>query len=824
MSYARTAVTRMTLDMSRPDLQRSETVTVGDTNRRWEVTLTNGGAPFRLPPNWTAALTGTKPDGTGLLNGCSVADGKIIYDFATGEEIATCVGSYPVQFDIWDEVGELVASPKVYVNVLADVRPHAELESNGQYTIIGDLIGRVNQTDADVDLLGETALAQGDDIAALKEKITTAGTVTIPASEWTDTLPKLAFPEQPVLAKGTVALLMPGDTASQNAARKAKITVQSATYGDGKIVIQREDGEAPTGNITLDYIIIKVDNPEAPPKAALIGVDAYGEGGGTASGVDEEAVKKIINSLLGNVANERQYSAKNPPPYPVTSVNGKTGAVSLTIPSEAADVGADPAGTAESKTAALREEVNVKLEGYDKSTAVNNKISTHNVSTASHDDLRLELQRLAERLNAALNSDDTSLDDLKEIVAYIKSNKTLIDGITSSKVNVTDIVNNLDTNVTNKPLSAAQGVALKLLINALEEIVEGKVTEGQVDAMIAAAIKELAPQSEIPTKVSQLSNDSGYLTQHQSLDHLLPIQQGVSNAGKILVVGADGKLTLTDMPTGGAEIEGRIDEIDGKPVLVLEGNIPVGSYEAFFVMDDGSLVKLGDMTRVDTPAEPEPVTYTIRWVNYDGTVLETDEKVPEGVTPEYNGATPTKPADSEYTYTFKGWDKTVVAATADATYTATYTSTAVQPAEPTNRIKISTDINGKPFGTNGIQTGARLSLSSGGLNTSAPGFNASGFIDVQDGDYLYLEGITISGEVTNEYITFYKEDRTSKVSNSNFGTYLGTVFKADGSGYSHTLKSATSSLYTNEVAYIRISSATLTENTVLRIKRDGVWL
>lgn len=277
MSYARSAVTRMTLDMSRPDLQRSETVTQGDTNRRWEVTLINGGAPFRLPPNWTAALTGTKPDGTGLLNGCSVADGKIVYDFAAGKEIATCVGSYPVQFDVWDEVGELVASPKVYVNVLADARPHAELKSEGQYTLIGDAIKKITDMEKDVDLLADTALAQGDDITALKDKITTAGTITIPASEWTDTLPKLAFPEQPVLAKGTVALLMPGNTASQIAARKAKITVQSDPYGDGKIVVQREDGDAPTGNITLDYLIIKVDNPEAPPKAALIGVDAYGE-------------------------------------------------------------------------------------------------------------------------------------------------------------------------------------------------------------------------------------------------------------------------------------------------------------------------------------------------------------------------------------------------------------------------------------------------------------------------------------------------------------------------------------------------------------------
>lgn len=43
---------------------------------------------------------------------------------------------------------------------------------------------------------------------------------------------------------------------------------------------------------------------------------------------------------LGNVDNVKQYSANNPPPYPVTSVNGQTGAVSLSIPSSASDVGA----------------------------------------------------------------------------------------------------------------------------------------------------------------------------------------------------------------------------------------------------------------------------------------------------------------------------------------------------------------------------------------------------------------------------------------------------------------------------------------------------
>ena len=35
---------------------------------------------------------------------------------------------------------------------------------------------------------------------------------------------------------------------------------------------------------------------------------------------------------LGNVDNVKQYSASNPPPYPVTSVNGKTGAVTVSVP------------------------------------------------------------------------------------------------------------------------------------------------------------------------------------------------------------------------------------------------------------------------------------------------------------------------------------------------------------------------------------------------------------------------------------------------------------------------------------------------------------
>ena len=128
---------------------------------------------------------------------------------------------------------------------------------------------------------------------------------------------------------------------------------------------------------------------------------------------------------------------------PVTSVNGKIGDVILS----ASDVGAD--------------------------TLVNN----HNVSTTAHNDIRLLITGLTTRLNTLADSDDTTLDQLSEIVAYIKANKTLIESVTTDKVSVSDIVNDLITDSSDKPLSASQGVALKALINDLENSLKGLISD-----------------------------------------------------------------------------------------------------------------------------------------------------------------------------------------------------------------------------------------------------------------------------------------------------------------------------------------------------------
>lgn len=131
--------------------------------------------------------------------------------------------------------------------------------------------------------------------------------------------------------------------------------------------------------------------------------------------------------------------AATKPAYTAAEVGARP---STWMPS-ASDVGADPSGTAAAA------------------------VTAHNTEAAAHNDIRLLITNLTTRLNTLADSDDTTLDQLSELVAYIKDNRELIDGITTGKVNVADIVNNLTTNVATKPLSAAQGVALKALIDAI---------------------------------------------------------------------------------------------------------------------------------------------------------------------------------------------------------------------------------------------------------------------------------------------------------------------------------------------------------------------
>ena len=71
-------------------------------------------------------------------------------------------------------------------------------------------------------------------------------------------------------------------------------------------------------------------------------------------------------------------------------------------------------------------------------------------------------------------------------------------------------------------------------------------------------------------------------------------------------------------------------------------------------------------------------TFVITFVNYDGTELQSGS-VEVGTMPEYNGATPTKPDDAQYSYIFTGWKPEITVVTGVAVYTAVYEKTGRLP-------------------------------------------------------------------------------------------------------------------------------------------------
>ena len=104
-------------------------------------------------------------------------------------------------------------------------------------------------------------------------------------------------------------------------------------------------------------------------------------------------------------------------------------------------------------------------------------------------------------------------------------------------------------------------------------------------------------------------------------------------------------------------------------------------------------------------------TYTITWNNWTGANLETDLGVEYGATPTYNGATPMKAEDENYTYSFSGWDPAIAPVTGDATYTAQFAPVSkgfyvdiVDVNNSTKKLKLNVSgwpANGWPYYVNG---------------------------------------------------------------------------------------------------------------------------
>lgn len=310
----------------------------------------------------------------------------------------------------------------------------------------------------------------------------------------------------------------------------------------------KPEGYASGGNDTFAEILKtvneiaedKVDIPAHAKVGQVLSVKATDESGkptefeakDMSGGVSDEKIAEAVGAYMeANPIEETDPTvpdwAKQPekPTYTASEVCALPDTTK--IPSKTSDLQNDSGFLTEHQDLsgyALKSEVpkSASEVGADASGTAVAKVSEHNTASNTHNDIRLLVQGLTERLNVLADSDDTTLDQMSEVVAYIKSNKSLIDAITTSKVNVSDIIDNLVTNVSNKPLSAAQGVALKALIDAIA----------------------------VPTKLSELENDSGYAKTTEIPDKL-PNPQKLTFTGAVTAeYDGSGAVTVT-IPEGG---------------------------------------------------------------------------------------------------------------------------------------------------------------------------------------------------------------------------------------------------------------------------------
>ena len=111
-----------------------------------------------------------------------------------------------------------------------------------------------------------------------------------------------------------------------------KAPVTSVNSKTGAVQLNASD----VGALPADTVIPTVNNATLTIRRNSVAVGSFTANSANDVDIDINVPADKSDIGLGNVDNVRQYSASNPPPYPVTRVNGKTGAVSLT----ASDIGA----------------------------------------------------------------------------------------------------------------------------------------------------------------------------------------------------------------------------------------------------------------------------------------------------------------------------------------------------------------------------------------------------------------------------------------------------------------------------------------------------
>ena len=282
----------------------------------------------------------------------------------------------------------------------------------------------------------EAVMSQSATTNALNKRLEKGlnGTVTILADEWADSTPTEAAINMREIDDGDLIIITPANDDTFNECSQKHIHINNLeldTDSNTLVMLRCNEGlEVPKITLKFDYQIIKANFPSGRAVAQL-------------SGIDYEAV---VYNTLGDNSNI---------------------AISQKAVSEA---------LAQKANIKYEELVDTLINTDEKQSvrtiaenAAGGVVTNHNTDSAAHNDIRLALEACQNKVNEFLDVDEATKTKLSEVLTMIANAEESgeIEQLTISKVNVSDIVDDLVTNDSKKVLSAAQGVVINNSLNVL---------------------------------------------------------------------------------------------------------------------------------------------------------------------------------------------------------------------------------------------------------------------------------------------------------------------------------------------------------------------
>ncbi|MBD5136041.1 MAG: BppU family phage baseplate upper protein [Lachnospiraceae bacterium] len=406
-------INRLSLDLSVPRIVNVRCVQGDTDSRKLIITLTNDGEFFPLDNSITVKYKLRKPDGKPIYNGdaISVNDGRI--HITLSEQATACAGVVRAELQLLKNSQKISTMP---FNIIVEpsVVSNEDILSAYESDVVNGMIDHLKDYDNPHKTTKEQiGLGNVDDTHDIDKNVSSAKKLTT--------------------ARNINGTLFDG-------------TTDIITDKWGKLRTVKLSGDVSAsksvdGSSDIDIAVEVKDNSHNHTVSNIS---------------DLTATVNELNVLDGITATTTELNY----------TDGVTSNIQSQLDAKASIDSPSMTGTPKAPTASA----GTNTTQIATTAFTQTEIANHNTSPTAHANIRNLISDLTARLNALADSDDTTLDQLSEIVAYIKSNRTLIENVTTNKVNVSDIVDNLTSTSTNKPLSAKQGKILKDLIDSLTTV------------------------------------------------------------------------------------------------------------------------------------------------------------------------------------------------------------------------------------------------------------------------------------------------------------------------------------------------------------------